>query len=49
MMMKNPETGRAIPIPNERDVPEGTMRNIVDLLGVTVEEFLQLVRGRRRP
>lgn len=37
----NPVTGRRTVVPNHRgDLPEGTMRGILELADVTAEEFL---------
>ena len=46
--MKKEGSRFLITIPmHRRDIPKGTLRGIIEDAGLTVEEFNQLVRGRR--
>jgi predicted RNA binding protein YcfA (HicA-like mRNA interferase family) len=38
-----PEPARTVPVPNHRELKQGTLRGIIRLAGLTPEEFIELL------
>jgi predicted RNA binding protein YcfA (HicA-like mRNA interferase family) len=41
---ERPDDRRNLAIPGHRELKEGTLRQIIDVLGLTVDEFLAVAR-----
>ena len=41
---QRPGAVRNLSIPGHRELPEGTVRNLIGIMGLTVDEFLRLAK-----
>ena len=44
IILVNVETHRIAVIPNRKEIPRGTLRSIISEVGLTVDEFVKLLR-----